>query len=89
MPAAGWNVSVFVVGVNLFGFSHRAPSDSFGQVTAVLLALAIGLGPSWVKGLFIAPDEAPGFPPFVSASDMCRVDFLTPFASFCQKDREL
>jgi len=27
------------------------------QVTAVLLALAIGLGPSWVKGLLIAPDE--------------------------------
>ena len=50
---------VFVVGMNLFGFSPCAPSDAFGQVTAVLLALAIGLGPSWVKGLLIAPDEAP------------------------------
>lgn len=49
---------VFVVGMNLFGFSPCAPSDAFGQVTAVLLALAIGLGPSWVKGLLIAPDEA-------------------------------
>eukprot|EP00913_Durusdinium_trenchii_P015044 g14109.t1 len=27
------------------------------QVTAVLLAMAIGLGPSWMKGLFIAPED--------------------------------
>lgn len=27
------------------------------QVTAVLLAMAIGLGPPWMKALLIPPDE--------------------------------
>lgn len=49
-----WNATCY--SFHCYEFLSDSPAEA--QVTAVLLALAIGLGPAWAKGLLIPANEA-------------------------------